>query len=346
MFKKIASIMLAAMLIGSTAVVANAAVADDAVAAEDAVSVGADDSSAVGADDSSAVGADEGSESTGAGNMVYFEVPSDWKNEKITFYMNDNGNELIKWGSKKGYMKNDSGNLWSFDLSERGIAPSNHTFVIFTMDWGVQTCNLIMTEANYGDTAYCTGNMVENDVDSNKKSYEVKWKSGKNGNPKTITSIGNIIGDTYWPGEDAKTLMTTFLTAEDTKKNINNALKYNGKDTQQTIDDTAKALGLTWEETKQIVADCTGKNSDIDLTKWDPEKSSLKTSSGSGSGSGSGSSDSGSGSTTGGSSSSSGSSSTSSTVSSGENDTIYFILGGVMLAAIGVFFLARRRRDY
>lgn len=343
MFKKIASIMLAAMLIGSTAVVANAAVADDAVAAEEVASVGADDSSAVGADDNSAVGADEGSEATGAGNMVYFEVPDGWQNKSITFYMNDNGSELITWGSKKGNMKNESGNLWSFDLSERGLTPGDHTFVIFTMDWGVQTCNLIMTADNYGDTAYCTGNMVENDVDSNKKSYEVKWKSGKNGNPKMITSIGNIIGDTYWPGEDAVSMFYTFISTTDAKS-VKNAIKFNGKNEQQTIDDTAKELGLSKSQVEEQVKKAKAAGAELD---WDASKSSLPAESTADTGNG-GSSTTGGGSTTtgGGSSTTGGSSSTSSTVSSGENDTIYFILGGVMLAAIGVFFLARRRRDY
>ena len=76
MFKKIASIAIAAMMLCSTAAIAaSAAESDEAVAA-------ADDSSAVAAADDSAVGAENGSEATGAGSEVSFQVPSDWKNFK------------------------------------------------------------------------------------------------------------------------------------------------------------------------------------------------------------------------------------------------------------------------
>ena len=74
MFKKIASILLAAIMVGSTAVVAaSAAEADNAVAAADDSAVAAADDSAVAAADDSAVAAGDDS-TVGAGNKVYFEL--------------------------------------------------------------------------------------------------------------------------------------------------------------------------------------------------------------------------------------------------------------------------------
>ncbi len=118
MFKKIAGIALAAMLIGSTAVVAaSAAETDEVVAA-------ADDSAVAAADDSAVVGAEEGSASAGEGSKIYFDANSSgWKNFKtITFYLYSKADgEIIPWGSKKGNMKDEGGGLWSIDVSSLGI---------------------------------------------------------------------------------------------------------------------------------------------------------------------------------------------------------------------------------
>lgn len=346
MFKKIASIALAAMLVGTTALVAGAAENDEAVAA-------ADDSAVAAADDS-AVAAAEDSESTGDGKVIYFDAGSSgWNNfSVITFFLVDHstGTQLITWGSKKGNMTKGDGDVWSFDLEKAGfdLSSGGPYGCNFTADWGMQTCDLIITTDNYGDTAYNNGEQVENNVDSNKKSSVVKWRSGKNGNPICITSIGNLIGDAYWPGEDAVSVFYKFISTTDASS-IKNATKFNGKTEQQTIDDTAKALKLTLEQVTEQVKKAKDAGAELD---WDASKSSLSSGGGSdnngntntnNNNSGSGSSGS---SSSGSSSSTSGSSSSTSTVTSGEGTTVYFIIGGVMLAAIGVFFLARKRREF
>ena len=314
MFKKIAGIALAAMLIGSTAVVAASAAETDEV-------VAAADDSAVAAADDSAVGADDASASTGADSKIYFDANSSgWNNYKtITFYLYSKADgEIITWGSKKGNMKDEGSGIWSFDCSSYTLG------------------------SNYG----CIfGEQVENNVDSNKKSAVVKWKSGKYGNPVCVTSIGNVIGDAYWEGETAYSLFVKFLSSTGAD-GIDNALKFNGKSAQQTIDDTAAKLGLSTADVEKAIKE-SGRTFDWKAPAGsDSSSGSGSSSSGSGSStSGSGSSSS-SGSSSGSSSSSSGSSSSTSTVTSGEGDTVYFIIGGVMLAAIGVFFLARKRREF
>ena len=339
MFKKFASIALAAMLIGSTSILA-AGAADDSAA-----SVGADDSAA-------SVGADDASEATGASSKIYFDVnttPWNVSNAKPTFYLYEHGGgEIITWGSKKGKMTDEGSGVFSYDLAAKGITldSSKAYGCIFTDDWNAQTCDLILGADSAGDTAVCTADKVENSVDSNKKSQMVKWKSGKYGNPKCITSIGNVIGDTLWPGDTDYAMFVRFLTSTG-KDGLANALKFNGKDEQTTIDDTAKALGLGKEDVKKAVSEATAAGVTIN---WDESKSSLSGGSTSG-GSTSGGSSSG-GSTSGGSSSGSSSSGGSSSggstgsVTSGEDSTIYFVIGGVMLAAIGVLFLARKKRQY
>ena len=196
-------------------------------------------------------GSDDDSGSTGSYSKIYFDASSTgWRNfTNITFYLYEHGgSEIITWGSKKGNMKDEGNGIWSFDLEAKGygLDSSKSYGCIFTADWGMQTCDLMIGSACYGDTAYCTKNMVENNVDSNKHSYEVKWKNAdpsKYGVPVCITSIGNVIGTAYWPGETPYSMFVHFLSSEG-KDGIDNAKKYTGKTDQQVIDDTSAALGL------------------------------------------------------------------------------------------------------
>ena len=339
MFKKIVGIALAAMLVGSTAVVAaSAAETDEAVAAADASAVAA-------ADDSSVAAADD-SGSTGDGNKIYFDANSaGWNATYITVYIYDhNGDALIPWGANKGRMKDEGDGKWSFDLDAKGISLSSTTGCIFTADWGLQTCDIIAPPDAIGATASCTGEELENNVDSTKKSKKIAWSNGAGGVPKCITSIGNVIGDVYWEGETGYSMFVNFLKSTGAD-GIDNAKKYTGKPDQQVIDDTAGALGLSQDEITKAITE-SGRT-----FEWKGSGGGTETTtSASGGGSSSGGSSSGGSSSGSSGSSSSGSSSsgssTTTTVTSGEGDTVYFVIGGVMLAALGVFFLARKKREY
>ena len=206
-------------------------------------------------------------------SKIYFYAnPDIWRYfEHITMYIFEHGgDQLISWGSKKGRMINEGNGYWSFDLNSKGITLSNgHSYgCYFTADWGVQTCCMIIDRQNIGDVAYMTGKLVENELDSNKRSYIAKWKSGHNGSPVMITSIGNVVGETYWPGESGYSIFLNFLKS-DGIDSLNNAIQFNGKTEQQTVDDTAKALGLTFDQVKSAL-NSSGRN-----INWIPELSPL-----------------------------------------------------------------------
>ncbi len=353
MFKKIVSIAIAAMMVASTAAIAVSAAETDGAAV-----AAAEDSAAVAAPDGdSSVGADDSGSAAVGGNSISFQVDRNlWKNfKKVYCYLYEHGgDEIIVWGSNKGAMTDAGNDTFTFDFDAKGISieSGKQYGVIFSGDWGVQTCDIIFDSSIMGDTAYLTGEQVENNVDSNKKSYYVKWKNAdasKYAPPLCITSIGNVIGEALWAGTTRYDLLLNFIKS-DGKDGLTNALKFNGKDEQQTLDDTAKALGLGADDVEKAIKE-SGKT-----VKWDKAKSSLAAtgensgdgSSSSGDSSSNGGSSSGSSSSSGGSSSSSGgsSSSGSSSVSSGQETTIFFVFGGVMLAAAGVIFLARKRRDF
>ena len=347
MFKKIVSIAIAAMMVASTAAIAASAAETDSAAV-----AAAEDSAAVAAPDGDSVGADDSGSAAVGGNSISFQVDRNlWKNfKKVYCYLYEHGgDEIIVWGSNKGAMTDAGNDTFTFDFDAKGISieSGKQYGVIFSGDWGVQTCDIIFDSSVMGDTAYLTGDQVENNVDSNKKSYYVKWKNAdasKYAPPLCITSIGNVVGEALWAGTTRYDLLLNFIKS-DGKDGLSNALKFNGKDEQQTLDDTAKALGLGQDDIEKAIKE-SGKT-----VKWEKTKSSAQEGSSSGdssSSSGDSSSNSGSSSSSGGSSSSSGgsSSSGSSSVSSGQETTIFFVFGGVMLAAAGVIFLARKRRDF
>jgi LPXTG-motif cell wall-anchored protein len=352
MFKKIVSIAIAAMMVASTAAIAASAAETDSAAV-----AAAEDSAAVAAPDGdSSVGADDSGSAAVGGNSISFQVDRNlWKNfKKVYCYLYEHGgDEIIVWGSNKGAMTDAGNDTFTFDFDAKGISieSGKQYGVIFSGDWGVQTCDIIFDSSVMGDTAYLTGEQVENNVDSNKKSYYVKWKNAdasKYAPPLCITSIGNVIGEALWAGTTRYDLLLNFIKS-DGKDGLSNALKFNGKDEQQTLDDTAKALGLGADDVEKAIKE-SGKT-----VKWDKSKSSLAatgensgdgSSSSGDSSSNSGSSSGSSSSSSSGSSSSGSSSSGSSSVSSGQETTIFFVFGGVMLAAAGVIFLARKRRDF
>ena len=319
MFKKIASIILAAMMVSATAVVASAAETEETVAAaDDSVVAAADDSTVAAADDSTVAAADD----------------------------SNGGDAPFAWGSKKGNCEDEGDNLWSYDFGDKGISiESGKQYSLnFTGDWGVQTCDMLFDSSIMGSTCVLTSETVENNVDSNKLSYVCTWEgqdSSKYGPVKLITSIGNVIGTAYWADTTPYDMLLTFIKS-DGKDGLSNALNFNGKTAQQTLDDTAKALGLTSADIEKAIKE-SGKTVD-----WkNPDG-------GNGGGSSSGGNSSSGGSSSSGSSSSSSSSTTKTTstsstgtssVKSGEGETLVFLFGGVMLAAAGIIFLARKKRE-
>lgn len=209
---------------------------------------------------------------SGDSNKIYFQVdPNIWNNFRyITFYLydHDTSDNILVWGSKKGNMTNEGNNLWSYDFDEKGITlePNKQYGCIFTADWGVHTCDLIIGTECLGDTAYCTGIRVENNVDANKKSYYVKWKnadSTKYAPPLCVTSIGNVVGEALWEGTTEYDLLLDFIMS-----GLKYALKFNGKTAQQTIDDVAKDLGLSQEDVDRALAEA--KAAGYDWTTEDP----------------------------------------------------------------------------
>ena len=219
-------------------------------------------------------------------NSIYFYVNDNlWKNfNNITMYIYEhNGDACITWGSKKGNMTNCGNGFWGFDFDAKGIEldPSKQYGIIFTADWGVQTCDIIFDTSIMGDTAYCIANMVENNVDSNKKSYDVRWKNAdpqKYAPPVCITAIGNIVGEALWAGTTYYDMLVNFIKS-DGPDGLENALRYNGKTAQQTLDDISDRWGLSSDDVEKAIRE-SGKTVDWDNSNSGSSSSGSSSSSG------------------------------------------------------------------
>ena len=210
-----------------------------------------------------AVGVSAATEKT----KLYFQVPSDWGGySKIFCHIWQYGSEtaLSNWQSKKEACKDEGNGIWSFDPAKVGGISDGVTYcVIFSADTGMQTYDAVMTTACLGDTLYCDGTKFENPADSNKTALSARWKSNTQYGPvKAITSIGNIVGETYV--DTPANMFTDFL-----KNKLGNAQTYSGKADQQLLDDTAKALGLGQETVAKLI-----KDSGVSVA-WDAAKSTL-----------------------------------------------------------------------
>ncbi len=365
MLKKIVSIALAVVMVLSIAAIsASAAVVSD---------------SGVSAEVSNSAGADTDSAATGADNVIYFNTTG-WKNFQ-TVYCHiwvRGGDAFFAWQAKKEMCQPVKGKtgLYSYDLSnldastqvEGGLKDGVDYCVIFSANTGVQTFDQTFGKPCIGDTAKITGKMIENAVDSEKQANEAVWTTNsKNYGPHlAISSIGNIIGSVLCPNESGNAVIGDWLPNYFNSKTVDataTLAKAYPKFNVKTADDIQAIYTYILAKDSDTLQDADYKDMEKILTsafkKAYPSAKEVKVDekaakekadevkSGGGdindiadSGSSSGSSGSGSS----GSSSSSGSN-RSGSGSDGQEDTILFVLGGVMLAAAGVMFVSRRRKE-
>ncbi|MGN0452497.1 MAG: hypothetical protein ACI4GZ_01720 [Ruminococcus sp.] len=195
--------------------------------------------------------------SVSADNLLYFEVPSDWKNFKTVYcHIWEYGGTapLAPFQSKKEKCDLVEGNLYSYDVSKvGGLEAGKYYGVVFSLDTLIQTYDTIMTNDCLGDTLYCNNTYYEHPLDSNRTcraGFFRNQDSSKYGPLMQITSIGNLIGTCLPPGETAEGLFNRFL-----KDTLDNARQYSGKSDQELIDDMAEGLGLSQDSIEKLIKD-------------------------------------------------------------------------------------------
>lgn len=142
-----------------------------------------------------------------SGGKIYWECP--WSNVRAAYchVFSSDGDWLYDWQTKYERMTNEGGNLWSYEIPE-----GPYDLVIFSVNTGAQTYELVLTDENVGDTAITdTSVMIENPIDENKNAAKTRWKSGINGPHLAMTSSGEVVGEVLCPTESGANIVATFI---------------------------------------------------------------------------------------------------------------------------------------
>lgn len=264
---------------------------------------------------------------------ITFEINENWKNANKTFYahiwngVTDQG--LYSWQTKDEKMTiSEDGTKATYNVPE-----GDWNLIIISGDSGIQTYDSVFNADCIGDTCYVMDKKFENPVDSKKEAYGLGWRNTPGCGPhKVVSSIGNVIGDAFLPGESDQNLYDNFVKKYDENNESDGSTIFNWND------DGKIETGMTWAEAKAKVA------KELNITV--EESSSSNSSSDNNSSSNSSSNNSSSTTTTTSSSSttttSSSSSTSTGTTTTGDNTPIVALVA-TLTAALGVAFFARKK---
>ena len=299
-----------------------------------------------------------------------FEIPDTWASANKVFYAHiwdglPDGASLYKWQTKDEKMKvADDKKTATYNVPE-----GNWNLIIISGDSGIQTYDTVFNGNCIGDTCYVMDDKFENPVDSNKQAFGLGWRNNSDCGPhKVVSSLGNVIGTAFLPGETNQTLYDNFIKSynPENETDADNGI-YNWDD------DGAASTGMSWEEVTAKVAkelgventagdnsssgnsssdnsssnnsssnNSSSDNSSSDNSSSDNSSSNNSSSNNSSSGS-SGSGSSGSGASTSSNSSSSSSSSSTGTTQTGDSTPVVALLA-TLVAALGASFVALKKK--
>ena len=274
-----------------------------------------------------------------------FEIPDTWASANKVFYAHiwdglPGGENLYKWQTKDEKMKvADDKKTATYNVPE-----GNWNLIIISGDSGIQTYDTVFNGNCVGDTCYVMDDKFENPVDSNKQAFGLGWRNNSDCGPhKVVSSLGNVIGTAFLPGETNQTLYDNFIRSfnPENETDADNGI-YNWDD------DGAAATGMSWEEVTAKVAkelgveNTAGDNSSSNNSSSNNSSSDNSSSNNSSSGS-SGSGSSGSGASTSSNSSSSSSSSSTGTTQTGDSTPVVALLA-TLVAALGASFVALKKK--
>ena len=144
---------------------------------------------------------------------ISFEVPETWGNANETFYAHiwnglPGGEGCYEWQTADEKMKWSKGD----DKATYQVPEGDWNLIIVSGNTGIQTYDSVMNANCIGDTCYVMDERFENPIDSKRVSYGLGWRNNPDCGPhKVISSLGNIIGNAYLPGETNQTIYDNFV---------------------------------------------------------------------------------------------------------------------------------------
>ena len=268
---------------------------------------------------------------------ITFEVPETWANANKFFYAHiwnglPGGAGLYAWQTadeKMTWTKGDATATYQ-------VPDGDWNLIIVSGNTGIQTYDTVMNANCIGDTCYVMSEQFENPVDSKKVAYGLGWRNNTDCGPhKVVSSLGNIIGNAFLPGEDNQTLYDNFV-----KKYDENNTPDPDNDIFNWNDDGKVETGKDWTTIKKEVADKLGVSSEVPTEAATAETATDAATTTSSQGGGS---------------SSSSKSTPSSTVTGSDKTTttgdstpvvpLFAVLGASLAGALGIAFLARKESE-
>ena len=196
---------------------------------------------------------------------ISFEVPETWANANKTFYAHiwnglPGGEGLYEWQTGDEKMEWSKGDA----TATYQIPEGDWNMIIISGNTGIQTYDSVMNANCIGDTCYVMDEQFENPIDSKRVSYGLGWRNNPDCGPhKVISSLGNIIGNAYLPGETNQMIYDNFV------KNYADAWGIFDDDIWEPEYYPTKAPDWEekWEALKQEVAEKLGLNTKTDKSK-------------------------------------------------------------------------------
>lgn len=202
-----------------------------------------------------------GATATTEQQIIYFEEPTDlglisWDSEKIFCHIWEYGGEsFAQWQAKKeACVKTETEGLWAYEITAKGFEVENgKTYgVIFSNEDGMQTYDTIFDITCIGDTLYCKGeeSIIEAPADSTKTALATYWKNAdpaKYGPIRQLTSIGNVVGECFAPGEDAESIYVEFI-----KNKLETTLGYVDMTQEELLKHASSQLGISADRAYEL----------------------------------------------------------------------------------------------
>ena len=262
-----------------------------------------------------------------------FEIPENWKAANKAFYAHiwnglEGGGSMYGWQNKNEKMTiSEDGNTATYNIEVDG----DWNLIIVSGESGIQTYDTVINANCIGDTCYVMDTTFQNPVDSKKQAYGLGWRNNPDCGPhKVVSSVGDVIGTAFLPGESNQNLYDNFVKKYNPQNGIDGIV--DGEAYMDWDADGKAATGLSWDEVKDKVAKELGVtvSSSEQATSTDATTTTTATTA---------STSSSSNSTT---SSSSSSSTSTGTTTTGDSTPI-FALVATLTAALGVAFAARKK---
>ena len=269
---------------------------------------------------------------------ITFEINDNWAAANKTFYAHiwnglPDGAALYGWQTKDEKMTiAEDGKTATYEVPE-----GDWNLIIISGDSGIQTYDTVFNASCIGDTCYVMDEQFENPVDSKKKAYGLGWKNNADCGPhKVVSSLGNVIGTAYLPGENDQNLYDNFVKKYNPQNGIDGIVD---GETYLCWDDDGKVeTGMDWEEAKAHVAQQLGVTVESSSDASSSDASSSDASSSNASSSNTTTTTSSSRTTT----TSSSSSQSTGTTTTGDSTPIVALVA-TLTASLGVAFFARKK---